>query len=66
MPARMIFYLRCTYLGSSFSQIKGYFLLNKIVFCRVNKENEESCQAKRFSERLSFASFARVGSDQLL
>ena len=33
---------------------------------KVNIENEESCQGKRFSERLSFASFARTGNDRLL
>ena len=29
---------------------------------KVNIENEESCQGKRFSERLSFASFVRAGT----
>ena len=32
----------------------------------VNKEIEDSFCDKRFSKRLSFASFARAGNDQLL
>ena len=32
----------------------------------INGEKEEAWQDKRLSERPSFASFARVGNDQLL
>ena len=35
-------------------------------FVRVNKEIEDSFCDKRLSKRLSFASFARAGNDQLL
>ncbi len=45
-----------------FSQAICQRYLNNSIFHRVNRENEESCQDQRFSERLSFTRFCANGN----